>query len=191
MSVVFYQREALPNAEEIIQDLHDLIVVYREVDALIGERSIEQFNDYLLINDDGKFVEEMKKDSYQEMIHQYLASGEDRRINDVVGNPVPRPDPVVRKGGEKRWPINAAIAAEAIRRSHYKCEYALAFRVFTSKHSGQPFMEAHHLVPMYLQGEIEVSLDRIENIVCISPHAHGLIHHAIDIERGNCVEKIV
>ncbi|WP_163530749.1 DUF3578 domain-containing protein [Halobacillus ihumii] len=186
----FYPREALPNSEEIIQDLHDLIVVYREVEALIGERSIDQFNDFLLLSEEGQFVEGKKDDTYQEKIQQYLVADEGKVSQEDTGMPIPRPEPVVNQSGEVSWPRNAAIAAEAIRRAHYQCELAPSIPAFTSKHTGQPFMEAHHLVPMHLQSYFEVSLDRAENIVCLSPYAHRLVHHALDIEREIALKKL-
>ncbi|WP_186807359.1 HNH endonuclease, partial [Marinococcus halophilus] len=87
----------------------------------------------------------------------------------------------------QQWPRNAAIAAEAIHRADYQCEYDNSLPFFISKQTQRPFMEAHHLIPMQYQNMFEVSLDRVENIVCLSPHAHRMIHHAIDEEK----EKIL
>ncbi|WP_173915972.1 DUF3578 domain-containing protein [Halobacillus sp. Marseille-Q1614] len=184
----FYSKDAFPSSEEIIRDLQDLLVVYREVDVLIKGRSVDQFNDYLLMNDDGQFDEE-EEEAYQRTVQKHLITGADKDLVNK-GEPIPRPEPVVQKGGKECWPRNATIAAEAIRQASYQCELVPSLPSFTSKQTGYPFMEAHHLVPMHLQSEFAVSLDQVENIVCLSPYAHRLVHHALDIERETALENL-
>ena len=38
-------------------------------------------------------------------------------------------------------------------------------------------MEAHHLIPMKLQDSFEKSLDVVENICCLNPLSHRLVHY--------------
>lgn len=178
----FYPKEAFPSSQELIQDLQDLLTIYREVESLMEGRSVDQFNDYLLMHEDGYYVEEKEEDQYQETIAQHLEISALIVQEELVPYPLPRPKPIIFQQTQQ-WPRNAAIAAEAIHRADYQCEYDSSLPFFISQQTQRPFMEAHHLVPMRHQGMFDVSLDRLENIVCLSPHAHRMIHHAIDEEK--------
>lgn len=137
----------------------------------------------------GKFIEDKNESLYQEMIRRNTISDKEDD-GDSVLEPVQKPEAIVDKGGRLSWPRNASIAAKAILRADYQCEYNPSLPVFTSKITGQSFMEAHHLVPMSLQEVFDVSLDRVDNIICLCPHVHRLIHHAVDDEREEVLEKL-
>lgn len=78
-----------------------------------------------------------------------------------------------------RWKRNPKIAARAIKIADYKCEIDPNSPSFTSKNTNKPFMEAHHLVPMGLQGDFPlVSLDDVRNICSLSPTNHRKLHYA-------------
>ncbi|MCK9482314.1 MAG: HNH endonuclease, partial [Bacteroidia bacterium] len=53
---------------------------------------------------------------------------------------------------------------------------------FTSKSSGNSFVEAHHLIPMSEQTNYEKSLDVEANIVALCPNCHRKVHLATDEE---------
>lgn len=71
------------------------------------------------------------------------------------------------------------IAADALARADYKCEFDTNDRVFERK-SGKGYTEPHHLIPIskYRDFDYErVSLDVMENIVSLCSHCHNLIHY--------------
>lgn len=187
----FYSIENFPSSKEIVQDLQDILVVYKEIDTLIDARTIDQFNDNILMNDDDKFIEnEIESESlYQETIRKYIVLDKEDNSNNISES-VPRPEAIVQKGGKLSWPRRASIAAKAISRANYQYEYNPSIPIFTSKYTGRSFMEAHHLVPMSLQEEFDISLDQVDNIICLSPHAHRLVHHAVDNEREEVLRKL-
>jgi 5-methylcytosine-specific restriction protein A len=70
------------------------------------------------------------------------------------------------------------VAIRRMELSEYSCEYNPKHKLFISRFSRQPYLEAHHLVPMGLQGEFRQSLDNIHNVFCLCPNCHRAVHHA-------------
>lgn len=70
------------------------------------------------------------------------------------------------------------IALKRMKKSNYSCEYNPTHTLFISRFSRQPYLEAHHLVPMGLQTDFTQSLDTIHNVFCLCPSCHRAIHHA-------------
>lgn len=72
-----------------------------------------------------------------------------------------------------------SVAIKALESSGYTCEIFPEYRVFSSRISGKPYLEAHHVVPMFWQRHIpDKSLDVAENICILNPYSHKMIHHA-------------
>lgn len=88
------------------------------------------------------------------------------------------PEKVDIQSGTLAWKRDAKIAKKALKASGYKCELFPEQITFTSKFTGMPFMEVHHLVPMKHQSNFAMSLDVIENLCILNPTAHRLVHHA-------------
>lgn len=78
---------------------------------------------------------------------------------------------------------NPAVAAEALRRSGYKCDYNAQHSSFQSSASSKPYMEAHHLIPVSRSARFSVSLDVVENIFSLCPNCHRSIHFAVPYEK--------
>lgn len=77
------------------------------------------------------------------------------------------------------WKRNPRLAAEAFERTGFVCELRPDLELFTSRKTGKPFVEAHHLIPMKAQSSfVKYSLDCIENICVLSPFVHRKLHHA-------------
>ena len=72
-----------------------------------------------------------------------------------------------------------ALAVERFELSGFKCETDTKHPLFVSRASGEPFLEAHHLVPVslgaYFKGQ---HLDTLENIYALCPMCHRAVHHA-------------
>ncbi|MDG5751059.1 hypothetical protein P8R33_08080 [Qipengyuania sp. XHP0211] len=89
-----------------------------------------------------------------------------------------------------RWKRNPKVAAEALSRAKYECEIFPDLQTFKIKGKNRPFMEAHHLIPMKVQPEFEVSLDQTVNICCLNPLSHRMLHHAEYEEIKDVVSKL-
>jgi len=85
---------------------------------------------------------------------------------------------------------NQIIKAQAIVGANYACENNSEHRTFTSKATGKPYMEGHHLIPLCFQSEFNHSIDIYANVVCLCPTCHKLLHYGVDRERIYVAEKI-
>lgn len=186
----YYDLNSLPESEVIINDFKDLLITYNEIERLIGGRTISQFNDYILLEEDGKFLEEdEKEEGFQEKTNELIRNEELENGKEDDG-PRNRPEPLIDKRERKRWPRSAKNAAIALRLSNYNCAYDENHKTFISKTTLEPFMEMHHLVLMMLQSEYEYDLDRVENLLSLCPNCHRAIHHGTDEVKGEILRKL-
>ncbi len=70
------------------------------------------------------------------------------------------------------------IALDTMAQANYRCEVNPSHALFTSKATGQNYLEAHHIIPISLGSQFSVQLDVMENVVCLCPFCHKAIHHA-------------
>jgi 5-methylcytosine-specific restriction protein A len=84
-----------------------------------------------------------------------------------------------------------AIAQEAFKRSNYKCEFDPSHVTFTARSSELPYIEAHHLMPISLQGNYSKPLDNIHNIFCLCPNCHRQIHYSIQSETKIIIDRLI
>jgi predicted HNH restriction endonuclease len=94
------------------------------------------------------------------------------------------PDGAISKNNKNKstsnpegWRRNVRMAASAIENAKFKCEHNIKHLTFTSKTSGENFVEAHHLIPMKFQDEFESSIDVPENIISLCPNCHRAFHY--------------
>jgi len=80
------------------------------------------------------------------------------------------------------WHRNIKVSQAALNHAKYRCELFPDWRVFESKATGQPYMEAHHIVPMSLQKRFDQPLDASDNVCCLNPLSHRLVHHGRFVE---------
>ena len=70
------------------------------------------------------------------------------------------------------------IALQRMEFAGFKCEIDSSHGLFISRFSKKPYLEAHHLIPIGLQGAFDRPLDIIHNVFCLCPSCHRAIHHA-------------
>ena len=70
------------------------------------------------------------------------------------------------------------IALKRMKLSGFHCEYDNTHKLFISRFSRNPYLEAHHLIPMGMQSDFKDSLDTIHNVYCLCPYCHRAVHHA-------------
>jgi hypothetical protein len=78
-----------------------------------------------------------------------------------------------------------------MRSSGYRCEAGFNAPVFLSKKTGKRYLEAHHLVPITQQKQFQCSLDRLENLYALSPHAHRAIHYGQRREARSVIDRLL
>ena len=84
--------------------------------------------------------------------------------------------PEKKKNEVYQYNRNRTIALEALGKANFTCELFPEYPTFLSRSAGRNFMEAHHLIPMKLQNSFDVSLDVVDNICCLNPFSHRMVH---------------
>ena len=88
------------------------------------------------------------------------------------------------------WKRNQILVEQVIKSVHYNCEYDNAHKTFTSKVTGQNYVEGHHLIPMSFQDDFDCNLDIYANIISLCPICHRLLHHGIANEKIYVLNKL-
>lgn len=155
----YYKRGFLPDDTQFIDDLRNIIGIYRELKGMVG---------YDILNVDSFFSEEDFQQEIQESLELSLPEG--------------RVELPTRKANisSSRWSRSTSISNYALRSANYECENSNTHITFISKKSGKQFVEAHHLIPMEYQGEFDCSIDVPENIISLCPNCHRAFHNSED-----------
>ena len=85
--------------------------------------------------------------------------------------------PEKKKSEVYQFGRNRRVALDALSKAKFTCELFPEYPTFISRSSGNAFMEAHHLIPMKLQDGFEQSLDVVDNICCLNPLSHRIVHY--------------
>ena len=131
-----------------------------------GEIWLCEFSPWLL--------EDISRGMTSELSTAISLEGEEDAYQDIINNTIPS----ASFRTSKQWKRNPIIAANAFKRSNYKCEVRPDIEVFLSRKTGKPFLEAHHFIPMKAQSVFKKNLDVVENICVLSPFMHRKLHHA-------------
>ena len=92
------------------------------------------------------------------------------------GKALPVPEPL-HSGNRIVYPRNRQTAENALAFAHYRCEIDPTHPFFIRRNADVPYMEPHHLVPLSMQRQFDVSLDVEENIVSLCSTCHNHIHY--------------
>lgn len=71
-----------------------------------------------------------------------------------------------------------AVALDAFQAAGYRCEIDPSHQLFTSRSTGLPYLEPHHLIPISMQGHFATSLDVPINVFALCASCHRAIHYA-------------
>jgi predicted HNH restriction endonuclease len=110
---------------------------------------------------------ELKEDEYDEL---YQSS-----VNDTTNTDKVR---IAKLKERDAYARDRNIAIKRMTLSGFICEYNPSHKLFVSRFSKKPYLEAHHLVPIGLQKDFEKPLDTIHNVFCLCPYCHRAVHHA-------------
>lgn len=105
-------------------------------------------------------------------------------------NEAPQPLAKLVTGSQTRFKRDPKIGAQAILLANYSCKINPNHRFFISRRTHQNYVEAHHLIPIAYQGLFAHGVDVIENIVCLCPVCHRLIHYGEEEARCNLINQL-
>ena len=180
----YYSKNEMPNDLTLINDLRNLMGVYKELKGYLGSSPVNEITKYLAEQNSISWLtsEEESDRGYQRQIKDISPSHTPRK-------PHQKPQLIMR--GEKQcWVRDPAKAKESLFNVQYKCEFDLTHDTFEAHTTQQNFVEAHHLIPMKLQDKFSFSLDVPGNIVSLCPNCHRAIHHAVTTTREKIFSKL-
>lgn len=190
----YYDALNIPNTKNLIADLKDLLYEYEKVKNLISNRTADEFNDFILLSSDNKFLDTTDEDINFNLKAEEIVNNNFKAIEiipkDIIDKPVNAPNPILKSNGSKIWPRNANTAANSLIHSEYKCSFNAAHSSFTSNKTNKPYMELHHLIPLSEQDNFKVSLDVEANIVSLCSNCHNCIHYGIAEEKLIILKKL-
>jgi len=127
--------------------------------------------------------EDESEEKYQEEIIV------DEELNDSDFPPIKRPD-LKKTTKVNRLPTNKSKGDYVLKKEHYLCEVDKSHKTFVTK-NGKDYMEKHHLIPVSYFENFENSLDDINNIICLCPICHRLLHYGDSKIAHPILEKIL
>lgn len=92
----------------------------------------------------------------------------------------------------KQRAASGLLKKVALQKNDYKCvlEPLFGCNYFTSRESGENYLEIHHFIPREFSNEFENSIEVVSNYIPLCPHCHKLIHHASDRERAAAIRYL-
>ena len=126
------------------------------------------------------------EESYQEAVERMNLDFDSLTIEDKPANPIK----VITRGKKQYWSRSNVIPKKAIMLAKYTCEYDDSHMYFTSKITGENYVEAHHLVPMEFQDQFMHSLDVEANIISLCPLCHKKVHHTTFEDKKEMLEDL-
>jgi 5-methylcytosine-specific restriction protein A len=165
----FYSTANIPTDQELIDDLRNLIGVFRELKGFVGP-------DILNISaktDENTFQQEIQIGERKDLSRGKVSKKEKKAVGVSPAT----------------WPRDVNMSYTALDDANYKCENDTLHATFVSGRTGKQFVEAHHLVPMEYQDDFEVSIDVPENIISLCPNCHRAFHLSEDQEKTFLIKK--
>ncbi|MEA3227494.1 MAG: HNH endonuclease signature motif containing protein [Campylobacterota bacterium] len=87
---------------------------------------------------------------------------------------------------DKRVKRDSSLILKVKERDQFRCVISKDHTTFYSK--GNPYIEAHHIIPMFQQKNYSFKLDTLENIISLCPNCHREIHFSDN--KQEILEKI-
>ena len=165
---VYYNANDIPSEEDLINDLRNLIGVYRELKGHVGVDIIDVKG-------------QLDEDSFQVEIQK-------GKRKDLKAGAIKKKD---KKQGSSSasWVRDSNMAFTALDNANFQCENDPTHKTFISAKTGKQFVEAHHLIPMEYQGDFEVSIDVPENIISLCPNCHRAFHNSEASIKASLIAK--
>lgn len=154
----YYSADNIPSDEELINDLRNLLGVYRELKGLVGNEILE-----------------IKGSLNEEEFQEEIQKGNTKSLSPGAINKKSKK----QSSSSSSWPRDPNMSYTALENASFQCENNPMHKTFESASSGHQFVEAHHLIPMGFQDEFDVSIDVPENIVSLCPTCHRSFHNSI------------
>ena len=171
-----YARTGLPSESHLKSDFLKLIEHYDQLVKIVGASLTELVPS-------------------GETEYQYLVNANAKKIR---SEQVPRDDLAPRdlptmamRNVVGRYIRNPNEAAIALNRAGFQCEIDENHKTFLRVSTGDPYVEAHHLLPLSFQNRFAVSLDVYSNIVALCPNCHRLLHLGLPEQKRGILLRLL
>lgn len=88
------------------------------------------------------------------------------------------------------WKRSSIIKKQTVKAANYLCMIDTGHKTFIAESTHQQYMEAHHIISMYLQNKFPCSLDVYANVICLCPICHRLLHYGIKEQKSILLNQI-
>ena len=124
-----------------------------------------------------------------EQLSQTEKISEESRI--VLSNePMPKGLVSCRSGNRNIYLRDPAVARRALARAGHCCEIDSSHPSFLRRDGFYVYMEPHHLIPMSMTDDFNVSLDREQNIFSLCSNCHNQIHYGTKEDVQRLISKL-
>ncbi|MFD1885965.1 HNH endonuclease [Paenibacillus wenxiniae] len=166
-----------------LQDLgrHKNFEVYNKDEARFPSATIRCFVEYVNYKYNEK-TEQLIDIEFNNKLNEVKENRSYYGSSELIQGPRPRKEKEMSRYGAS-YPRNPTESIEAKRRNNWTCEVDVSHVTFQSASDNNPYVEAHHLIPMAAQDFYENTIDFADNIVALCPNCHRKIHHAIEEEK--------
>lgn len=165
-----YSTNNIPGDTELINDLRNLVGVYRELKGLVGDSILD-----------------IRKKISEEDFQKEVQKGKKKELS-------PGAIPKRNKSNSSTstsWDRDESISKIALEKVGFKCENNPNHATFIAETTGLQFMEAHHLIPMEFQDDFNFSIDVPENIISLCPNCHRAFHNSATNIRRKLVSRFL
>lgn len=181
---VKYDFDNMPSDKEIVQDIIDLVSIYKSIKILFSNRSIEQFYDFLVAENQGLIqlnIEEEEVNTSNAGVVEFT---------EIIDEPKAKKFAVYDNKGVRRFPRDSKVASRALIQGNYLCAYDNSHFTFKANGSENMYVEAHHLIPIGESDKFNTSIDVEANIVPLCSVCHDCIHHGQNSEKTKIITKL-
>ncbi|WP_419775355.1 hypothetical protein WJ437_02700 [Ignavigranum ruoffiae] len=173
-----YTAETYYYVNQIKKDYYEEFVKYNLDEARFPNASLKQYNAFYSYYYD--FIDELNQINHQNSI---VEQDLDSLPNGPISLKLLDPKEIAVFARNKNF------SEVAKRQAQWQCEVNLNHSTFIME-SGVPYMESHHLLPMYTQIYYKYSVDFPDNIVCLCPNCHRKLHYGLYKEKIELIEKL-
>ena len=182
---ISYNVHDFPGEFEFLTDLQNMIYLYQSVRSLIGHRTIEEFYEYLLMEQSG-YVNTITvdKEVTTETVSRYF------NASLVFDTPVEKTKPVKDVYGNIVYPRDVNISCNALSFSDFKCDVDSSHFTFLNSRNHLMYVKAHHLIDMKYADDFDYSLDVEANICSLCSVCYDRLRHASLEDKKEILEKL-
>ena len=170
-------------------------LVKTDIYEIADIKQLELIRDILNADPDYVALNTRGNNMYGSGLNNYIRFAQGEDFDAIHGGQITKLDaplapPEQEQVTTKQYHRSNILKTQAIESANYACELGPGHQTFLAEKTQHPYMEAHHAMPMHLQGEFAVSLDVYANLICLCPVCHRRIHYGLTAERRDMVTAI-